>query len=324
MQRKRLVLGALCTAIVLTLGVRGSEGAEATTVPISNDVIRGTLSLPDGQEIRFKTLEGGLVTVRDHTRGAMLGFSPVVLQEGGKEVQVTVFEITEVQPGQQRIRQIDRLVVPVAAPGGGKSVRGFTVTVEGVTSELPREQQSEDRPSVESKAFTVPISNDFVWGTLRLPDGQEIRFKTLEGGLVTVRDHTTGAMFGIAPIALKDDREEIQVTVFEITEVQPGHQRIRQVERLVVPVASPAGEKSVRGFAVTVEGITAETPPGKAPLSQPVDDALKQAEKGRCCVTCGTTTACGCSVSMDCGSCCSDPCCGGSSEPPEPPRPSPQ
>jgi hypothetical protein len=38
-------------------------------------------------------------------------------------------------------------------------------------------------------------------------------------------------------------------------------------------------------------------------------------EGGSCCVNCGSYTVCGCNVSLSCGSCCADGCCGGGGSP---------
>lgn len=54
-------------------------------------------------------------------------------------------------------------------------------------------------------------------------------------------------------------------------------------------------------------------------ITLPNGDALSLIDAGRnapaasgsCCVTCGEWTACGCAVSMSCGSCCVRECCGG-------------
>lgn len=180
-----------------------------------------------------------------------------------------------------------------------------------------------------AEAFSVPVSNYLVKGQLEMTDGEVIQFAVLDGAMLKVRNPDEGYFVGLTPVINEVDGEPlVSFTVFEIEERGPGLHALRESGAFETRL----GEKSamLAPFYADVSLLGIE----KSNLSQSDVDKMRRnlmpnklfvkdgpvtgADQGggistECCVTCGSTTACGCSVSMSCGSCCDSPCCGGGS-----------
>lgn len=180
---------------------------------------------------------------------------------------------------------------------------------------------------VGAEAFSVPVSNYMVKGQLEMTDGEIIQFAVLDGAMLKVRNPDEGYFVGLTPVIKKEGGEQVvSFTVFNIAEHGPGLHSLKEEGTF----ETRPGEKSamVAPFYAEVSLLGIE----KSSLSQGDVDKMRRnmmpnklfakdgfetgADQGggistECCVTCGSTTACGCAVSMSCGDCCDSQCCGG-------------
>lgn len=166
-----------------------------------------------------------------------------------------------------------------------------------------------------AEAFTLPVSNQLIEGKIELQDGEVINFKVLDGAMVKVKNDDEGLYLGFTPQKL--DGERVSFTVFEITEHGEGLEGMSQVGAFETSLGEKASFSGRGYFGIEVTGFA------KSTRKMQEIDAFRQqvffgdGEKndtpllGRCCVTCGGTTACGCAITMSCGSCCDGTCCGG-------------
>lgn len=176
-----------------------------------------------------------------------------------------------------------------------------------------------------------------------LSDGQPLRMTVAEGDVGRIQRHSDGLTLGVRPIIVDAQRGEVQVDIFGITKgegraLQERYASSFELRQGEMPKRVDSGDEfawnrgvfapELRAAAVepllrevTVLGIDLPTEKklleggtcsnaktADASLLRPAADAVAK-PCSRCCVTCGGVTACGCAVSMDCGSCCCDPCC---------------
>jgi hypothetical protein len=177
-----------------------------------------------------------------------------------------------------------------------------------------------EKPNV----FSLPISNRLIQGEISLPGGEEVKFTSLEGSLVTVQGPEIGA-FAISGEILDEATTHVRFTVFEIQDFGGGNQGLKQLDQFEVRDRTP-GTSSQANFQtivanridknhkVSLEDIAAFRQATFASISgrstavnEP--ESLNLQVDGTCCVTCFGITACGCTVTLSCGSCCSDICC---------------
>lgn len=148
----------------------------------------------------------------------------------------------------------------------------------------------------------------------------EVRIADMPPATITVaQDEVASLSFanadfkvGLAPRGTTPDKVELETLVlfdhssiefFDTLEIQPGS--VVSSSRLPVTLTTRIVEIRQLPRSNLAGGPT-KVDPGIGITT--LHDSLLQKEH-RCCVTCGETTACGCAVSMDCGSCCSGPCC---------------
>ncbi len=179
-------------------------------------------------------------------------------------------------------------------------------------------------------AYGVPESNRLVVGELELANGTIGKFAVLEGAMLTVKNLKGEQYIGYIPRIVDESGLEVDFAVFEITEMGEGNEAVRYLERFGVNGA---------GFSAATSGAVVEHIGVKViqiAKSRLSDEDIKVIQKrlvpsfdfaseqtaagdppdvpmaGTCCVTCDDTRVCGCKVELSCGSCCEDPCCGGS------------
>lgn len=115
--------------------------------------------------------------------------------------------------------------------------------------------------------------------------------------------------FELIPV-MADAGREVTVAVYRAKANEPVTRRL--VERLALTVGTPAGLRSHTGIRVNVERIRRASAPAPARQVAFVPArglARSLLQDNYCCVCCGGICACGCGVVMDCGSCCTGPCC---------------
>lgn len=181
--------------------------------------------------------------------------------------------------------------------------------------------------SLLAEAYSIPTSTRLVHGQMALPNGEVLKFAVLEGQMLTLRDADAGSYFGFSPTIVDEAHREVGFVVFEIIERGPDQHMLRQIESVEVAATGWLGAVNAEVEIVSIEesGLTQTelakmqaqlAVPSKLDATELSDPGEENIHPGRCCVTCGTTTACGCAVSLGCGSCCQGPCClnGGSED----------
>jgi len=182
---------------------------------------------------------------------------------------------------------------------------------------------------VLAQAYTLPTSSKLVHGTLTLSDGQKVEFTVLEGAMFTIRDEESDFFLGFTPTIEDEAEERVSFEIFEIQEMGPDLQTLKEVDDVLVlktfEVGSPwmpaYSQLTVRGISdsglndVEIEQLREDLriQLKLSPSSKPGENSVEPTLTGQsqCCVTCGSVTACGCAVQMSCGSCCSGACCSG-------------
>lgn len=119
----------LIPAVLFPAALSGQS--EAFSIPVSNRVIVGDLTLPNGDLARFKVYDGAMVTLRTEGSERLWGFSPSLGTDTADEVVFHVYEIFEYPDGNQAISEYGSLL-----PGATKTVEGddlpFTARVAGI------------------------------------------------------------------------------------------------------------------------------------------------------------------------------------------------
>ncbi len=86
----KFVLLAFC--LIAASPCLAAEKPNVTALPISNRLIQGEMTLANGELLKFKALEGTLVTVQGPDVGSF-AISGEIVDEGARQVRFTVFEI---------------------------------------------------------------------------------------------------------------------------------------------------------------------------------------------------------------------------------------
>jgi hypothetical protein len=178
---------------------------------------------------------------------------------------------------------------------------------------------------------------------LVLYNGAPLRMTVREGGIGRIERLSDGLTLGVRPIILDAETGQVKVEVFGITkregrdfqrhadsfELRKGEMprrvdggdfawnrgvfapedraaaaepMLREVT--VLGIDLPAEKRTLNGGACTnTAGVSSLVPASNA-------TGVVAGPCSRCCVTCDGITACACAVSMSCGSCCCNPCCG--------------
>lgn len=117
--------------------------------------------------------------------------------------------------------------------------------------------------------------------------------------------------FALVPVVANAERQQVAISVLRV-----NGETARTVETVTATVGQPAALRSLGTTTVVVERLRiAARPQASAGVTSFTrnDAAVRRYSNvyaGECCVKCGSVRACGCAVSMECGSCCSDGCCG--------------
>lgn len=175
-----------------------------------------------------------------------------------------------------------------------------------------------------------PISNRLLEGEIELIDGETIGFKALEGTLITIQSPSTGAL-ALSGEILDENSRQVRFVMFRIDSYGPGLQGLTQIETLEVRDGLTSSMRSLALDGLKVSGIKRSdrvteadvkayrehlfgraTGGGEALESgPPASTSSFEDVESTCCVNCGSVTACGCKVTMSCGSCCAGACCSG-------------
>ena len=167
--------------------------------------------------------------------------------------------------------------------------------------------------SCEGTVFaTAPVR--LIHGELTLPEGNVMHFSVREGELLLVRGLLDSSNETVALQVSGSEEAGFSVRRFGSISEVPEHPEF--VDQGSVRLRPHVSESAILGdLSIKILGTewrSMDTPPMSTPGRLEGEEALRNVAAGSCCVTCGSVTACGCAVSHSCGSCCSDPCCGGS------------
>jgi hypothetical protein len=168
----------------------------------------------------------------------------------------------------------------------------------------------------QQKAYSVQVSNKIVHMEIQVPDGHWIKVAVQEGDQARITDRELELDMAFIPVRQDGG---IRVRAFRIEKHQGGDESMHFVEEFDVNIGYISYTKKAAGtFAVKVIQVSAPPPDsskgaaekrGCSNLSGMTGDSSLDKLAGRCCVTCGSTTSCGCGVWDTCGSCCVGLCC---------------
>lgn len=116
--------------------------------------------------------------------------------------------------------------------------------------------------------------------------------------------------FELSPVVTDTDGRTFRITVYAGAE-DAESQALREAETVVARLGVPVPLRSMPSVSVVVDG-TRRRGTAAALAESSYHFALQSIAApsfGECCVTCGLIRACGCAVTMSCGSCCADGCC---------------
>jgi len=176
------------------------------------------------------------------------------------------------------------------------------------------------------------------FGSEAAPDGGQPYLVTLEvtygpsesfqvaayaGQLLTLRDATLDYNLGIIPRVTDAAGGDLTLELVALDDPEDAGRPLQGARRYLGTLDGKVGFLSVTATSqpgpvgIRVLSVDAPAAPGlflqQAPacerasassLAGDPDDPLELKQVGGCCVTCGNITACGCAVSMSCGSCC--------------------
>lgn len=295
-----LVAVALCLAGGLTArpGL-AEEPRSARAGDGSGHVVRWEVEV-DGKKIALASLSGEMarITTQD---GSVLGLVPVQDSNGG--VTFKLFDLTAGGNGMDRAEAMDEIQARPGAAAFSKARADFALTL-----------LAEDRPAPEKAAAqaavapALPLSDLLIRWTLVQPDGREVILTVREGEVARIG--LEGQWYALAPLVTDRAAGTVSFRVFRLSKPN-AVAGPRLLEGFELPVGAEHASISLAGVRLRLGGV----------LEVPRDDKKSAVAASRidlggggeiapgCCVRCGSTEACGCSVSMDCGDCCSPPCC---------------
>jgi hypothetical protein len=186
-------------------------------------------------------------------------------------------------------------------PGGLSSstvVRDLTLRVEESSARSSSQLLERMAPS------NINLPSHAIQWELMLNDGREIRMVTLNGEMARVRGEN-GQWLGFGPSVKKDGT--VKFRVFSI-QAANGCETLRQLETFDVAPSTEFFPRTLSLGRLAVSGVH-ELAPSERGLALSAAFLGDEPAPTGCCVRCGATTACGCSVGMDCGDCCVPPCC---------------
>lgn len=164
-----------------------------------------------------------------------------------------------------------------------------------------------------TSAELAPARDMLATWTLTLPNEQWVRHTSRPGDRIVIEDADLGIRWALVTRlempgqVLLVDIHDLAATdgtqagpILETVRLEPGTARQVYVARgLDLRFETSAAPLALRSCSNSAAGEA-------APLTS---RALGDPIPAGCCVTCGSTSACGCSVEMSCGNCCMPACC---------------
>jgi len=162
-----------------------------------------------------------------------------------------------------------------------------------------------------AQVFSIPSSADAqIRGRIELPDGQSALFSRVEGGIVTIRDEASGALYALVANLKDAPQGKVNVLALEVLESPDGQQSAEQLDFAKIKLghshrlATPIGAFDLTLTAIENGSLPSRyLPDGLAEIGEKEEDLLGDIFQPLCCVTCNGFTVCADTVSLDCGSC---------------------
>src|SRR5947209_10163926 len=282
---------------MLGLGVLAALLPAAGQEPVRQEqpqLVRWRVEFADGTRAKLTAQIGetNRVTRQD---GSVIAFSPVRDHKTG-QVRLQVSEVVQGQHKSEVMRLLDSVPVDKNAAKSLSRIADFTIEIEGAVTPKPRGN---------GEVSGIPLSNRVIRWELALSDGKISRVAAREGEMARLRT-PDGQNFGLVPVVRGDQFERIEFRLFAVHKIQGAGESLRFLEAFGLENGGEYfptiwGDRLIKisraeshEAPVTMEKVASFEPP---------------VNPDGCCVTCGGTRACGCSVSMDCGDCCIPPCC---------------
>ena len=171
----------------------------------------------------------------------------------------------------------------------------------------------------DGDARAIPQSKDRIRGSLTTPDGGKFKFDVRDGGMIRIRDDSTGETIGLLATFGEDPGQKDKVTLveFRITDHPSGagESLTWSGQEYPIDLAEKREEVTQGGFVVNFTKVIEAPEPAARKSLDLFELPPDYSGSSTCCISCGSYTVCACSVSASCGSCCAGACCGGGGNP---------
>lgn len=300
MRRTLTVLVAAALSLAGGLAARPGYAEEPRAAQAGNDnaqVVRWEVEI-GGRRITLASPIGEMARITTED-GSVLGLVPV--QNPAGSIAFKVLDVTPGRDGQARSTAVDEVQAVPGEVAFSKARTDLSLTL------IPAERQAPMKGAASAASLGLPLTDRLIRWTLVQPDGREVLLTVREGE--SARVGFEGRWYALAPLVTDRGAGKVSFRVYALPEAAGGG-RPRLVEGFELPIGVEHAANAVAGMRLRLEGV----------LEVPREDGMKSAEAASlidgggeimtgCCVRCGGTEACGCAVSMDCGDCCSPPCC---------------
>jgi len=162
-------------------------------------------------------------------------------------------------------------------------------------------------PICSAQTEPVPNTNNAISLRVKFPKIKAIQAVVIEGGALTLRKE--GFTVVIAPSVSDTADGSVRLGVFQ-PDKNSATESLREVKTFTVSINSNQTVKTDLTFKVKVERVTkfVDQARNAGAVLQRASYSPVQSQ-GECCVTCNGVTACtNCSVTVECGTCCTDFC----------------
>lgn len=277
---------------VLGLSLLAGIAAAQESARQEPQIVRWQVEFADGTRAK---LMGQIGDVNRVTRqdGSVIAFSPLKDRKTG-EVRLRVSEVVADPKKTEVFRTLAEIPVNNKAETVTR-VTDFTVKI------LPA--PAGPKPA-RNEVNGIPLSDRVIRWEMTLSDGRVIRLAVLEGEMARLK-MADGQTYGLVPVLRADQQDRIEFRLFSVSRQKGLGESLRLQESFGLEEGGDYFPSVWDGSLIKISrAYFREVPAGTEKLSvEPIET-----DNG-CCVTCGGTRACGCAVSMDCGDCCSPPCC---------------
>ncbi|HTG34930.1 MAG TPA: hypothetical protein VLB76_18570 [Thermoanaerobaculia bacterium] len=288
----------LFAVVMLVLGVVLTAGfVHAVDLQPNGEspkLVTWELELSGGVKAKLTAASGELVRLTRED-GSELAFIPEVV--AGGPTRFRVFEVRLVGK-KESLRPVEMIEVR-------SGEEAYSQKISGLTMRLAQGATRSSRGEVPAKA-ELPSSDMLVRWDLTLPTGRVVALVSREGEMTRMKLQD-GQFFGFVP-AIREDGY-VAFKVFSLSQVKGLGEVLHPMETFVVQPGADYFPRTLSSSLVKLAGVRKISPADREELNKLIKDTPDDITGRGCCVTCEGTKVCGCAVSMDCGDCCSAPCC---------------